>query len=328
MQNRSLFSIDSPHFRTFALIYGFSRLFVFLQKYPTMKETTCPIEELPDYRAAATDYRRECPAIDMQEVVGKCDILFVCLDALRYDVAVQEEARGGTPILNRYGKWEKRHAPGTFTYPSHQAMFAGFLPSPAAPKSLAEREWLFYPSSVGVGRKAPAGSYEFKGSNFVEALAAEGYETICVGGVSFFNPKRSDIGKVLPGLFRKSYWRTAFGCMAKSSTERQVSFLLKKLGEYPPAQRLFVYFNVSAIHYPNCHYLPGATDDSTESHAAALRYADRALEPLFEAFRRRGETFVIVCSDHGTNYGEDGYRYHCHAHELVTTVPYKHFMLK
>lgn len=293
-----------------------------------MKDQVCPIEELPGYSHPETGYKRECPQIDMNNIVGKCDILFVCLDALRYDVAVQEEAAGGTPVLNQFGKWEKRHAPGTFTYPSHQAMFAGFLPSAAAPKSLAGREWLFYPSSVGVGRKAPQGSYEFKGPNFIESLAGEGYETICVGGVAFFNPKRSDIGKVLPAMFRKSYWRTTFGCPVKNSTAHQVDFILKKLPQYPATQRLFLYLNVSAIHYPNCHYVPGARADSTETHAAALRYADRELAPLFEAFRQRGETLVIVCSDHGTNYGEDGYLYHCHAHELVTTVPYKHFMLR
>lgn len=293
-----------------------------------MNEPLCFPEELPAYPGRQAAYRRECPEIDMRNVVGKCDILFICLDALRYDVAVREEAAGRTPVLNRYGKWEKRHAPGTFTYPSHQAMFAGFLPSPAAPKSLVEREWLFYPSSVGIGRNAPAGSYVFDGPHFIGSLAADGYETICVGGVAFFNPRRSDIGKVLPAMFRKKYWRAAFGCPVKNSTTRQVDFILEKLDAYPAGRRLFLYLNVSAIHYPNRHYLPGAAADSTETHAAALRYVDGELERLFEAFRRRGETFVIVCSDHGTNYGEDGYLYHCHAHELVTTVPYKHFMLK
>ena len=293
-----------------------------------MQEDICPIEELPINSCYSSGYQRECPVIDMQHIIGTCDILFVCLDALRYDIAVQEEQRGTTPVLNRYGKWEKRHAPGTFTYPSHQAMFAGFLPSPAVPKSLAEREWLFYPSSVGIGQKAPKGSHEFKGPDFIGSLAKEGYETICIGGVSFFNPKRSDIGKVLPALFQKSYWRTTFGCPVKNSTTHQVNFILKKIQEYPTSKRLFLYLNVSAIHYPNHYYVPGASADSVETHAAALRYVDRALAPLFEAFRQRGETFAIVCSDHGTNYGEDGYLYHGHAHELVTTVPYKHFMLK
>ena len=36
----------------------------------------------------------------------------------------------------------------------------------------------------------------------------------------------------------------------------------------------------------------------------------------------RPQTFIIICSDHGTLYGEDGYVGHRIAHPIVTTVPY------
>ena len=35
------------------------------------------------------------PSVDMKRVVGSQDILFICLDTLRYDAASEEEARGG-----------------------------------------------------------------------------------------------------------------------------------------------------------------------------------------------------------------------------------------
>ncbi|MNR53198.1 hypothetical protein D3C85_1731720 [compost metagenome] len=54
---------------------------------------------------------------------------------------------------------------------------------------------------------------------------------------------------------------------------------------------------------------------------------DGALAPLFEACASRGPTFVIVCSDHGTAYGDDGYHGHRIGHECVWTVPYAHFFL-
>ncbi len=42
----------------------------------------------------------------------------LCFDTLRYDVSKEEEAAGRTPVLNSHGgEWEKRHAPGNFTYP-------------------------------------------------------------------------------------------------------------------------------------------------------------------------------------------------------------------
>ena len=58
-------------------------------------------------------------------LVGTHDVLFLVLDTLRFDVACEAKI----PNLRRLlpgGQWEQRHAPGNFTYASHQAFFAGF----------------------------------------------------------------------------------------------------------------------------------------------------------------------------------------------------------
>ncbi len=115
--------------------------------------------------------------VDMTKVAGAMDILFICLDTLRYDAACQEEAAGTTPVLNRYGSWEKCQAPGNFTYPSHHAMFAGFLPCRYDLKNQADRELLFYPKAIGLRRKVPQGAYAFSGSTIME-------ETDMIHGVS------------------------------------------------------------------------------------------------------------------------------------------------
>ena len=108
------------------------------------------IDELP------AGEQNQCPDMDMNRVVGTHDILMLCFDTLRYDVSKAEEAAGGTPVLNSHGGlWEKRHAPGNFTYPSHFAIFAGFLPSPAEPHSLRSRKWLFSPCRQGRGVSRP-----------------------------------------------------------------------------------------------------------------------------------------------------------------------------
>ena len=255
------------------------------------------------------------------------DILLVCLDTLRYDVAAKEEAQGTTPVLNRYGFWKKCQAPGNFTWPSHHAMFAGFLPADYGAKNLADREMLFFPKQIGMGKKAPRGAYGFSGGTIMEGLEKEGYDTWCIGGVSFFD-KRSDLGKVFPGYFRKSYWNPSFGCGVKDSTKNQVDFILKKLDGADPEQNIFIYLNVDAIHYPNYFYLEGSSYDTAASHGAALRYVDGELGRLFDRWKeKRGETFVICCSDHGTCYGEDGCQFHGINHPIVNTVPYKHFFL-
>ena len=74
--------------------------------------------------------------LDASALIGTHDVLLVTLDTLRYDVAEQCLREGRTPNLARAFRgagWEKRHSPGNFTYAAHQAFFAGFLPTPAAP---------------------------------------------------------------------------------------------------------------------------------------------------------------------------------------------------
>lgn len=49
-------------------------------------------------------------------MIGTHDVLFVVLDTLRYDVAVEELEAGRLPTLRtHFSHWEKRHTPGSFT---------------------------------------------------------------------------------------------------------------------------------------------------------------------------------------------------------------------
>ncbi len=266
---------------------------------------------------------------DMNEVVGSHDLLLVTLDTLRYDVAAELAAEGRIPHLASRlpgGVWDKRHAPGSFTYASHQAMFAGFLPTPATP---GPHRRLFAARFAGSETTAE-GTFVFDTPDLVSGLAAAGYHTVCVGGVGFFN-KRGPLGSVLPGLFQESHWEPEFGVPSPTSFEAQVACAEKVIAGLPPDRRLFLFVNVSALHQPNWFHLPGATreaGDSRATHAAALEYVDRHIGRLFSALGDRGPGFAIVCSDHGTAYGDDGYTGHRLGHEVVWTVPYTHFFLE
>ncbi len=265
-------------------------------------------------------------SVNMNEIVKEHNILLICLDTLRYDVAIEEQENKGTPILNKYGKWEKRHAPGNFTLPSHMAIFAGFFPTPAKPSSLFEKEYLFIAKRVGTDRLPNKNAFVFSEATFIQGLAQIGYETICIGGVAFFD-KRTELGKLLPSFFKHSYWRNAFSCNVKESAKHQVDFAIKKLHEHKD-NRVMMYMNISALHYPNNYFITGEKSDSKRTHAEALKYVDKELERLFiEAKEINPKTMVIALSDHGTCYGEDDYIKHCNNHEIVTTVPYKHFFL-
>jgi hypothetical protein len=268
------------------------------------------------------------PPIDMNEVVGSHDLLLVTLDTLRYDVAQELAEAGRIPNLARQlpgGVWERRHAPGSFTYASHQAMLAGFLPTPATP---GPHPRLFAARFAGSETTAN-GTFVYDTPDLVSGLAAAGYRTVCIGGVGFFN-KRGPLGCVLPGLFQESHWEPEFGVPSPTSIEAQVACAEKVVAGLPQEQRLFLFVNVSALHQPNWFHLPGATretGDSRATHAAALEYVDRHIGRLLAAARSRRPCFAIVCSDHGTAYGEDGYSGHRIGHDVVWTVPYAHFFL-
>lgn len=265
---------------------------------------------------------------DMRGVVGRHDILLVTLDTLRYDVAAELAEAGRIPRLARYlpgGRWEKRHAPGSFTYASHQAIFAGFLPTPAAP---GPHPRLFAARFAGSETTAD-GTFVYDTPDLVSGLAKAGYHTVCVGGVGFFN-QQGPLGSVLPGLFHEAHWTPEFGVTSPHSFENQVACAERVIGELPPDRKLFLFVNVSALHQPNWFHLPGATreaGDTRETHAAALEYVDRHIGRLLAAASSRRRCFAIVCSDHGTAYGDDGWTGHRLGHESVWTVPYAHFFL-
>lgn len=265
--------------------------------------------------------------IDVPALLGSHDILFVTFDTLRFDVAQAQWREGRTPALAAIlppGGWEARHSPATFTYAAHQAFFAGFFPTPVAPSAAKEARpfALRFPGSASIGGRTAV----FEAPDIVSGLAGAGYHTICIGGVGFFNPA-TPLGTVLPGLFRERHYERRLGVTDPRSTEHQVTLAVRRLGELPRTQRVFLFINISAIHHPNRGYLPGAEADSPASQAAALAYVDGQLPPLFQALARRAPTFAILCSDHGTAYGEDGHHGHRLGHPVVWTVPYAEAVL-
>lgn len=259
------------------------------------------------------------PSVNMHEIVGRYNLLFLTFDTLRYDAAVACLDAGLTPHLAALlpEGWQECHTPGTFTFAAHQAFFAGFLPTPARPgkhgRLLAAR--------FAGSETTTADTYVLDAPDIISGLAQIGYRTICIGGVGFFN-QQTPLGKVLPAFFQESYWEEAFGVTHPHSTKTQFRFAARLLSAVAPTQKVLLFINISAIHQPNCYYVEGATEDSLDTHQAALQYVDRQLPILTEALQQRGDTFCILCSDHGTAYGEDGYYGHRVAHPTVLTVPF------
>lgn len=253
------------------------------------------------------------------------NIVFITLDTLRYDVAAQCFHSGRTPNMQQLFPqgWEKRHTPGSFTYAAHQAFFAGFLPTPAVP---GKHERLFAAKFGGSETTGP-NTQVFETADIVSGFAQQNYRTICIGGTGFFN-KQTALGNVLPGLFTESYWQPEFGVTDKNSAYNQFAFAAQLLQQHNREQPFFLFINVSAIHQPNCFYIAGETTDSLRTHAAALEYVDSQLPVLLNALKTQHETYGIICSDHGTAYGENGFTGHRVGDASVWDVPFATFAIK
>ena len=107
----------------------------------------------------------------MRELIGSHDLLFVTLDTLRHDVAVDCLAGGRTPYLAKVlpgGVWERRHTPASFTYAAHHAFFAGFLPTPVTP---GPHERMFAARFGGSESSGP-NTYVFDAPDLPSGLAA------------------------------------------------------------------------------------------------------------------------------------------------------------
>lgn len=260
-------------------------------------------------------------SFDMNAIVGTHDILWITLDTLRFDVARKALAEGRTPNLAALVRdgWERRHTPGNFTLAAHAAFFAGFLPTPATP---GPHPRLFAAAFEGSETTSPH-TWVYEAADVPGGLARAGYHTVCIGGVGFFN-KRTPLGCVLPGLFRESFWEPSFGVTGRDSTRNQVDCALNVIQRVRPSLRLLLFLNVSALHQPNCIFVDGQTTDSPHTMEAALCYVDSQLQPLVRAMKARAPLFFMIMSDHGTAYGEDGYRGHRLGHPVVWEVPYAH----
>ncbi|MCX4686669.1 STM4013/SEN3800 family hydrolase [Kitasatospora purpeofusca] len=260
--------------------------------------------------------------LNANAIIGTHHVLFMTFDSLRYDAARATMHAGRTPSLERIlpeGLWEERRTQGTFTYPAHQAFFAGFLPVPSGPNR--PPRLLACQAVPGRGRTIAPTTYVFDAPDIVNGLAGIGYRTVCIGGVGYFN-SRTKLGRVLPGLFQEAYWAEETGPDCYESTRHQVDRALTVLAQQPFDQRLFLFVNVSATHEPTAGYLPGEAEDSWESQCAALSYADGELGRLFEELPHHGPWLVIACADHGDAFGEDGHTGHGIAHPCVASVPY------
>jgi hypothetical protein len=111
------------------------------------------------------------------------------------------------------------------------------------------------------------------------------------------------------------------------STENQIRLAIECIQRRGQKDRLFTFLNVSALHQPNCIFSKKG-EDSIETQIDALAYVDQHITKLITFMEQRAPLICVICSDHGTAYGEDGCYGHRLNHPVVLDVPFAQFVLE
>jgi Arylsulfatase A and related enzymes len=276
------------------------------------------------------------------------DVVIVTLDSCRYDTAL----RASTPNLDGLGRLVKAETCGTYTLPAHVGFFGGQFPRPLdgvypfAGRKLAAL-WRSAAARPTPGSVAVA----FEGPTLLDHYRARGFRIIGAGGVSFFDPEEP--GNWLPGLFDEFHY---FGRPNRATgdrvRDRADSLTLSHVGLLADAcassRRFLLFLNCPSTHIPYTTprspltartarvlrslyalhdrkvFGPVISAEDTaillDLQRKALEWADERLGELFDLLRPR-EPLVVVCADHGEEFGEGGRYGHGHPHPTVMTVP-------
>jgi len=256
---------------------------------------------------------------------GNPDVLFVTLDSCRYDAF----ATAAAPNLKAIGPLVRAYSPSHFTYGAHAAFFMGFTPGdPARPEPYVNSKYAKIFRMSGGGHRGFAAPWlELEGRNLIDGFRRRGYRTIGTGAVGWFDPA-TDTGRMLTADFERFHY--AGGPHFRAQREFLLAEIAKARSDGVP---VFAFANVGETHVPYWHEgatwsdavnpcVPfGTANDAAESRrrqVACIEWLDTEMAPLLDAFAGAG---VVVCSDHGDCWGEDGLWEHGIHHPRTLEVP-------
>jgi hypothetical protein len=269
---------------------------------------------------------------------GARNFVVVVFDSLRYDSWVAASPR----TLARLGPVERRWSYASWTAPSHYNLLMGLLPHTSPPRVYAseyyKQDFLRYSDRLGVP------GIEFKRllpSIFLPTFLRKelGYRTHAMVSMPVLN-RNTPINRDFDS-FELMPKHNDMAAMLDTMTfdDERPSFYLLNTGEthYPyalPDEDPSTWPRISGVHgvfkrlgdEPGPEGEPAFFDDATlaelrDRQINAVAYLDGVVERLFDIVPK--DTWIVVTSDHGELFGEDGYFGHGPvAHEKVLEVPF------
>jgi sulfatase-like protein len=269
---------------------------------------------------------------------GARNLMLIVLDSLRYDSWIAASPKN----LSRLGDVEKRYSYAPWTAPSHHSMLMTLLPHIKMPADMTASEYYYSEALKFWDRMGIAGEIasEVTPALFLPTYVRSiGYQTRALASMSVLNPRT-----VINRDF-ESY---------EMISRNQVDQIVDRL-HFDANRPTFYMINIGLTHYPytlpgedNSQYpnlfgLNGAVEAlrgnrsdhinetprllsraemaaAKERQIRSLSYMDDIFGRLFEKLPKN--TYLIVTSDHGELFGEDGLFGHGpYTHEKVFEVP-------
>ncbi len=251
--------------------------------------------------------------------------ILVVADSVRFDSAV----RAHMPFVKSLGTFREAWAHGTFTWPSHMAMMMGMLPHVFDNEPLYNR---YQQQLWRLGNDRGTGGFP----DHPFPLAALGSELSIVNG--FRKLGCITIGTGAVSWFKHPIWPSFFDHFAfLSPADAQLNWLSAMLdGNNKP---FFVFVNFGETHEPYSYgrvqrempqgyqihklgYGPLTRETFAGLHQAqvdALEFLDSQIHILWDMLPPK--TVIVITSDHGECFGEDGFFGHGFYHPMVMRVP-------
>lgn len=268
------------------------------------------------------------------------NLVFVVLDSLRYDSWID----AGPENLRALGPVERRWSYASWTAPSHYNLLMGLLPHSSPPEVYAseyyKEDFLRYSERLGI-----------PGMSFSRILPSLFLPTYLKHSLGY----RTHAMVSMPVLNRHTVINRDFDSYELMPTHNDMAAMVDKM-TFSEEQPTFYLLNVGETHYP--YALPDedpeqwprisgvhgvfrrldsdaqaaptepqeffdrqALEELRSRQVRAVEYLDGVFARLFD--RLPPQTWVIVTSDHGELFGEQGYFGHGPiAHEKVFEVPF------
>jgi hypothetical protein len=267
---------------------------------------------------------------------GARNLIFVIFDSLRYDTWTHVDPRN----LARLGPLERRFSYASWTAPSHYNLLMGLLPHASPPKVYAseyyKQDYLRYSERLNTQ------GIEFRKllpSIFLPTFLRHslGYSTHAMVSMPVLNghtpinrdfdtyelmPKHNDMAAMLDKLHFGD--RPSFHLLNVGETHYPYALPDEDPAEWP---------RISGAHgvlkrideHDDSDEVAFFTDETFETlrtrQRRALSYLDDLIVKLFDVVPEN--TWIVVTSDHGELFGEEGYFGHGPiAHEKVFEVPF------